>query len=94
MSLFHGAGGLERIAAFVIAVFFELGNEFSHIFIDVGRIAIQQQKAFSHIVIPCPFELRINHVVVIKSKLLGINNVMLSESDFYRMPNINFQGSV
>lgn len=94
MSLFHSAGRLKHIAAFVIAVFFELGNEFSHIFIDVGRIAIQQQKAFRHIIIPRPSKLRISHIVVIKPKLLGINNVMLSESGCYPMPIIALQGSV
>ena len=94
MSLLNSAGELECITALVVAVFFEHGYMLRHGLIDISRIAIEQQKAFGHVIIPRPFELRINHVVVIESKFLSIDNVMRSESDFYRMPTIHFHGSV
>jgi hypothetical protein len=94
VSLFKGAGRLECITALVIAIFFEHGHILSHGLIDICSIAVQQQKTFGHVIIPRPFELRINHVVVIESKLLRIDNVMRSESHYYRMPKINFHGSV
>jgi hypothetical protein len=94
VSLFKGARGLERITALVIAIFFEHGYILSHSFIDIGSIAIQQQSSLRHIIIPCPFELRVNQIIMIEPKFLFINNMMSSESSSYPMPVITLQGSI